>query len=140
PGFGPPPRFPERRRGPWTTVAVTLVAVAAAATMAVFVPGLLRSDAQSDTGHDARTPSTGGVAGGTATPVASGTPDVSPSTPAASVNLLTPNGARTAVAALRGVTGGSKVITMTVYPQYVIAEAPAQTDPAHLYDNFQYRD
>jgi hypothetical protein len=54
-------------------------------------------------------------------------------------DLLTPAGVRAVVKALKPVMGGSKIVSLTVYPTYAIAEAPAESDKTG-YDNFEYRD
>ncbi|MGW0642224.1 protein kinase domain-containing protein [Streptomyces badius] len=55
------------------------------------------------------------------------------------VNLLTPDGARTAIAALKPLMGGTKVTDFTLYGEHASAEAPLKSNAA-LYDRFSYRD
>ncbi|MFF9079819.1 protein kinase [Streptomyces rubiginosohelvolus] len=54
-------------------------------------------------------------------------------------NLLTPDGARTAVEALKPLMGGTKVTDFTLYGEHASAEAPLKSNAA-LYDRFSYRD
>ncbi|MFF4196451.1 protein kinase [Nonomuraea sp. NPDC001831] len=54
-------------------------------------------------------------------------------------NLLTADGIRAAIKALKPVMGGTKVVRMVVYPTYVSADAPVKGDPA-VYDRYAYRD
>ncbi|MFI7469565.1 serine/threonine-protein kinase [Nonomuraea sp. NPDC049646] len=54
-------------------------------------------------------------------------------------NLLTADGVRAAIKALKPVMGGTKVVRMVVYPTYISAEAPVKDDPG-VYDRYAYRD
>ncbi|RPK91194.1 MULTISPECIES: serine/threonine-protein kinase [Streptomyces] len=54
-------------------------------------------------------------------------------------NLLTPDGARTAIKALKPLMGGTKVTDFTLYDAYASAQAPLKFNAA-LYDRFSYRD
>ncbi|MGW1150280.1 protein kinase domain-containing protein [Streptomyces rubiginosohelvolus] len=58
---------------------------------------------------------------------------------AEAANLLTPDGARTAVEALKPLMGGTKVTDFTLYGEHASAEAPLKSNAA-LYDRFSYRD
>ncbi|WP_431788726.1 protein kinase [Streptomyces sp. G9] len=58
---------------------------------------------------------------------------------AEAANLLTPDGARTAIEALKPLMGGTKVTDFTLYGEHASAEAPLKTNAA-LYDRFSYRD
>ncbi|MYV60275.1 protein kinase [Streptomyces sp. SID4931] len=62
-----------------------------------------------------------------------------PEPEAESVNLLTPDGARTAIDALKPLMGGTKVTDFTLYGEHASAEAPLKSNAA-LYDRFSYRD
>ncbi|MFI1222242.1 MULTISPECIES: protein kinase domain-containing protein [unclassified Streptomyces] len=53
--------------------------------------------------------------------------------------LLTPDGARAAIAALKPLMGGTKVTDFTLYDEHASAEAPLKSNSA-LYDRFSYRD
>ncbi|MFJ9110403.1 protein kinase [Streptomyces sp. NPDC102283] len=55
------------------------------------------------------------------------------------VDLLTPDGARTAIKALKPLMGGTKVTDFTLYDVHAYAEAPLRSNSA-LYDRFSYRD
>ncbi|MGW6649581.1 protein kinase domain-containing protein [Streptomyces rubiginosohelvolus] len=58
---------------------------------------------------------------------------------AETANLLTPDGARTAIDALEPLMGGTKVTDFTLYGEHASAEAPLKSNAA-LYDRFSYRD
>ncbi|MFF3530110.1 protein kinase [Streptomyces rubiginosohelvolus] len=58
---------------------------------------------------------------------------------AGAANLLTPDGARTAIEALKPLMGGTKVTDFTLYGEHASAEAPLKSNAA-LYDRFSYRD
>ncbi|MEV1044930.1 serine/threonine protein kinase, partial [Streptomyces sp. NPDC049916] len=86
--------------------------------------------------------------GGQATPPASGsTPEpaadrgdgADEGAAGASANLLTPDGARAAITALKPLMGGTKVTDFTLYGEHASAQAPL-TSNARLYDRFSYRD
>ncbi|MFF8982581.1 protein kinase [Streptomyces globisporus] len=55
------------------------------------------------------------------------------------VDLLTPDGARAAIDALKPLMGGTKVTDFTLYGEHASAEAPLKSNTA-LYDRFSYRD
>ncbi|MFG3405812.1 serine/threonine-protein kinase [Streptomyces sp. NPDC048142] len=55
------------------------------------------------------------------------------------VNLLTPDGARAAIKALKPLMGGTKVTDFSIFDEHVSAEAPLKSNAA-LYDRFSYRD
>ncbi|MFE8911659.1 protein kinase [Streptomyces globisporus] len=57
----------------------------------------------------------------------------------AAANLLTPEGARTAIEALKPLMGGTEVTDFTLYGEHASAEAPLKSNAA-LYDRFSYRD
>ncbi|MGW4629822.1 protein kinase domain-containing protein [Streptomyces rubiginosohelvolus] len=58
---------------------------------------------------------------------------------AETANLLTPDGARTAIDALKPLMGGTKVTDFTLYGEHASAEAPLKSNAA-LYDRFSYRE
>ncbi|MBM7057111.1 serine/threonine-protein kinase [Streptomyces durocortorensis] len=66
-------------------------------------------------------------------------PDEQDGPEAETANLLTPDGARTAIEALKPLMGGTKVTDFTLYGEHVSAEAPLKSNAA-LYDRFSYRD
>ncbi|MFF8247100.1 serine/threonine-protein kinase [Streptomyces griseus] len=55
------------------------------------------------------------------------------------VDLLTPDGARSAIKAMKPLMGGTKVTDFTLYGEHASAEAPLKSNAA-LYDRFSYRD
>ncbi|MFJ9620511.1 protein kinase [Streptomyces sp. NPDC101181] len=86
--------------------------------------------------------------GGQATPPASGsTPEpaadrgdgADEGAAGAPANLLTPDGARAAITALKPLMGGTKVTDFTLYGEHASAQAPLKSN-ARLYDRFSYRD
>ncbi|MER6022231.1 serine/threonine-protein kinase [Streptomyces anulatus] len=54
-------------------------------------------------------------------------------------DLLTPEGARAAIKAMKPVMGGTKVTDFTLYGDHASADAPLKSNAA-LYDSFSYRD
>ncbi|MFF7628780.1 serine/threonine-protein kinase [Streptomyces cyaneofuscatus] len=59
--------------------------------------------------------------------------------PEAPADLLTPQGARQAIAALKPLMGGTKVTDFTLYGEHASAQAPLKSN-SRLYDRFSYRD
>ncbi|WP_326703503.1 serine/threonine-protein kinase [Streptomyces cyaneofuscatus] len=57
----------------------------------------------------------------------------------APADLLTPQGARQAIAALKPLMGGTKVTDFTLYGEHASAQAPLKSN-SRLYDRFSYRD
>ncbi|MFI0931836.1 serine/threonine-protein kinase [Streptomyces sp. NPDC021019] len=55
------------------------------------------------------------------------------------VDLLTPDGARAAIEAMKPLMGGTKVTDFTLYGEHASADAPLKSNAA-LYDRFSYRD
>ncbi|WDG28680.1 protein kinase [Streptomyces sp. CA-278952] len=55
------------------------------------------------------------------------------------VDLLTPDGARAAIKAMKPLMGGTKVTDFTLYAEHASADAPLKSNAA-LYDRFSYRD
>ncbi|MFH9292599.1 protein kinase [Streptomyces sp. NPDC017520] len=55
------------------------------------------------------------------------------------VDLLTPDGARAAIKAMKPLMGGTKVTDFTLYGEHASADAPLKSNAA-LYDRFSYRD
>ncbi|MEW1631185.1 serine/threonine-protein kinase [Streptomyces sp. NPDC089173] len=56
----------------------------------------------------------------------------------APADLLTPQGARQAIAALKPLMGGTKVTDFTLYGEHASAQAPLKSN-SRLYDRFSYR-
>ncbi|WP_342342532.1 serine/threonine-protein kinase [Streptacidiphilus jiangxiensis] len=145
PSFGAPFVQPVRRRRAPVVAALCTVALVLAGTL---VWGLLGYDTAS-AGRSGGTAATGGsgpVVAPSSVPSAGGTPSANPGgstgssgDSAADVNLLTPDGLRRAVAAMRPLIPGGKVFELTVYPTYAIAEVPAAANPQE-YDEVDYRD
>jgi hypothetical protein len=68
------------------------------------------------------------------------TQDTTAQTPSApATNLMTPDGVRRTVAAIRPFTHDGKIKELVVYPGYASAEAPTPADQK-LYDDIEYRD
>ncbi|MFD0569442.1 hypothetical protein ACFQ0T_09390 [Kitasatospora gansuensis] len=65
------------------------------------------------------------------------TPKAAPSV-AAAKDLLTPNGARALVDAIRAATGSTTITDLTVYPDYASAKVVNKDNPKH-YDTVDYR-
>ncbi len=61
-----------------------------------------------------------------------------PTSPAAGGDLLTPDGARSMVDAIRSSTGGATVVELVVQPQFATAKVLTKDNPRH-YDNVTYR-
>ncbi|MEV4878799.1 protein kinase domain-containing protein [Streptomyces cyaneofuscatus] len=59
--------------------------------------------------------------------------------PDAPTDLLTPQGARQAIAALKPLMGGTKVTDFTLYGEHASAQAPLKSN-SRLYGRFSYRD
>ncbi|MEW2071515.1 serine/threonine-protein kinase [Streptomyces sp. NPDC007346] len=57
----------------------------------------------------------------------------------AATDLLTPQGAREAIAALKPLMGGTEVTDFTLYDEHASAQAPLKSN-SRLYDRFSYRD
>ncbi|MFD3975704.1 serine/threonine-protein kinase [Streptomyces cyaneofuscatus] len=57
----------------------------------------------------------------------------------APTDLLTPQGARQAIAALKPLMGGTRVTDFTLYGEHASAQAPLKSN-SRLYDRFSYRD
>ncbi|MCD9902043.1 serine/threonine protein kinase, partial [Streptomyces sp. MT29] len=57
----------------------------------------------------------------------------------APTDLLTPQGVRQAIAALKPLMGGTKVTDFTLYGEHASAQAPLKSN-SRLYDRFSYRD
>ncbi|MGI5287498.1 serine/threonine-protein kinase [Nonomuraea polychroma] len=54
-------------------------------------------------------------------------------------NLLTPAGMKAMIAKVKKEIGGSKIVSMTVYPAYASISAPSKADK-EVYDMYSYRD
>ncbi|MEV1089790.1 serine/threonine-protein kinase [Streptomyces microflavus] len=142
-------RIPRRTRMITTASSVVSAAVLAGVILWMTDPPLFGGDGDDgakgsnrpDTtasapanGRSAAPPTAGGQ------PVAdgdeSGADDDEPEAP---VDLLTPQGARQAIAALKPLMGGTKVTDFTLYDEHASAQAPLKSN-SRLYDRFSYRD
>jgi serine/threonine protein kinase len=128
---------PRKRVGLAATL-FSLTAVVLVAALALLLARTLGS------GDDPSTDA-GSGSGSTGTQVATlpkvdvpATPPTTATTLAPPEDLLTPAGARKAVAALTEVMGGSKVSDLDLYSDHAAATAPAKT-VKNGYDNFEYR-
>ncbi|MFI7234723.1 protein kinase [Streptomyces cyaneofuscatus] len=74
-----------------------------------------------------------------APPTAAGRPVADDGEPEAPTDLLTPQGARQAIAALKPLMGGTKVTDFTLHGEHASAQAPLKSN-SRLYDRFSYRD
>ncbi|WP_299529005.1 serine/threonine-protein kinase [uncultured Streptomyces sp.] len=149
--FAPPAPYaagrPDRRpRGvrAWTAVGVVGVVLAAGGAVTLVADPFSWKSGGSGAASGpsgARTGSTGSV-----TPSPSG-PGAAGATPAGDASaedegpddLLTPQGVRAVIAALRPRMGGTEVTDFTLYGEYASAEAPLPAN-AKLYDSWDYRD
>ncbi|MET9659629.1 protein kinase [Streptomyces sp. NPDC006510] len=119
------------RRG--RAVAVT-TALAGTTLSGVLVWSLVPD---SDTKASGSTPSASGRPSGAAS--ATEEKESAPQAAAPTRNLLTPSAARSVIAALKPVMGGTRVTSFTLYDVHASVEAPV-TKNKGLYDVFVYRD
>ncbi|GAA2487026.1 hypothetical protein GCM10010276_26710 [Streptomyces longisporus] len=119
-----------RRR--WTLLVLPTAGVTLAGVLVwTLLPG---SDTHASGGTGSRT--TGSRA--TATPLAGSTASPTAEEQTATTDLLTPQGIRTAIAAIEKETGRDRFGDLTVYPQYVSADVMVKgSDTA--YDSYTYR-
>ncbi|MFJ4848258.1 MULTISPECIES: serine/threonine-protein kinase [unclassified Streptomyces] len=113
---GTPPVRPSRRRGRAVAGACAVAAVALAGVLLWnLLPGLNDAGAH-----------TSGTPRGTSSSDAAGT-------------LLSVSGARSMAGVVRGVSGGTKVLRLTLYPDFATFDAPTKSDKT-IYDGSLYRD
>ncbi|MFF8615920.1 protein kinase [Streptomyces sp. NPDC015350] len=136
------------RRG--RVVAVTTALAGTALTGALVWSLLPDSDdrasdgAPSASAGDTRGPSaaggkagqSAGTEGATGTKKTAGPEETAPERPE---NLLTPAGARSVIAALEPVMGGTRITSFTLYEEHASVEAPLRSNK-NLYDVYAYRD
>ncbi|MFF8714042.1 protein kinase [Streptomyces sp. NPDC015184] len=136
------------RRG--RVVAVTTALAGTALTGALVWSLLPDSDdrasdgAPSASAGDTRGPSaaggkagqSAGTEGTTGTKKTAGPEETAPEQPE---NLLTPAGARSVIAALEPVMGGTRITSFTLYEEHASVEAPLRSNK-NLYDVYAYRD
>lgn len=150
-GYGTPPPASDaasRERGRRIERRVWRISAASSVVSAVVIAGAILWTAgafstESSGGDDlprdrASAPQ---VPAPTPDPIADGSdgPDEQDTPEAETANLLTPDGARTAIGALKPLMGGTKVTDFTLYGEHASAEAPLKSNAA-LYDRFSYRD
>lgn len=130
---GAAPSRPRRAR--------TVVLAAAGVALTGVLVWTLLPDGDEGSGGDARGAATGSAAGtgGPASPSAASDTRTSeaPEAPE-TLDLLSEDGLRTAVAKLTEAMGGSKVTGLVVYPEYAVADRPVDGKPK-LYDRYLYR-
>ncbi|MFB7948487.1 serine/threonine-protein kinase [Kitasatospora phosalacinea] len=146
-----PERASRRRTGPVLAVAVAGVAVVGLLGW-TLVPKLFDTK-KAEGGRTPVTKVTGPATAGALPPAGSGSggsgtdggkspaseTSGSPDSPAAGGDLLTPDGARGMVDAIRTSTGGATVVEMVVYPEFATAKVLTKDNPKH-YDTVTYRD
>ncbi|MGW1291878.1 protein kinase domain-containing protein [Streptomyces sp. NPDC002533] len=160
-GYGPPPPASDsdasRERGRRIERRVWRISAASSVVSAVVIAGtiLWTSGAFSSKGSDSddrprdrvSAPQVSASASAP-TPIADGPDDTGASDGSGekdveeapkAANLLTPDGARAAIKALKPLMGGTKVTDFTLYGEHASAEAPLKSNAA-LYDRFSYRD
>ncbi|MFI1781115.1 protein kinase domain-containing protein [Streptomyces rubiginosohelvolus] len=147
-GYGTPPPAADaasRERGRRIERRVWRISAASSVVSAVVIAGAIlwttgAFSTESSGGDDrprdrASAPQ---VPAPTPDPIADGS-DEQDAPEAETANLLTPDGARTAIEALKPLMGGTKVTDFTLYGEHASAEAPLKSNAA-LYDRFSYRD
>lgn len=116
-----------------------VVAVAGTVTVAlVVVPRLVEPTAPTDTPGSSQTagpPQTAVADPGTTSPK----PTTEPTAEETPGTLLTPDGIRHVVAALKKASGGEQFIEMSVHSGHASAKAPVKGKPK-MYDRYTYRD
>ncbi|OCC08627.1 serine/threonine-protein kinase [Streptomyces sp. PTY087I2] len=145
----PPPASDdaERERGRRIERRVWRISAASSVVSAVVIAGtiLWTTGAFSSKGSDSDDrprdrASAPQVSASAPTPIADGSDEKDVSEAEAEpVNLLTPDGVRAAIKALKPLMGGTKVTDFTLYGEHASAEAPLKSNAA-LYDRFSYRD
>ncbi|MFF3561179.1 serine/threonine-protein kinase [Streptomyces sp. NPDC002574] len=138
-GFGPPPSAypprpvaaPSRRRGRALAAVSSVAAVALTGVLLWTLLPELRGggDADASPTHSASSP--GSPSGATSQPS-------SPEAPTAGT-LLSVSGGRSMAGVVRGVSGGTKVLRLTLYPDFATFDAPTKSDRT-IYDGSVYRD
>ncbi|WP_435191993.1 protein kinase domain-containing protein [Streptomyces sp. bgisy126] len=138
---GSPATAPVTGRAPGRRGRRIVVAAAVAAVLAVGIPVAVvnwdRGAGEPGGGPTAAAPSHRGP---DARPSGSATPSKEPATEATAgkLDLLTPEGVRTAVAAVKAASGNAKVSRFVVYPEYAMAEAMVEGSTKR-YDQYMYR-
>ncbi|MFQ6325936.1 protein kinase domain-containing protein [Nocardia sp. CWNU-33] len=128
PGHNPAASAQRQR---WILSGIAAAAIAAAIVVAVA----MQPDSSTNRTGSSQPPGTGQRPGSTQLPGAPAS--VAPVTEEAG-DLLTPDGIRTAIAALEKVTGGTAFTDATFYPTFANVAAPVAGQPK-IYDEFSYR-
>ncbi|MFD8615889.1 protein kinase [Streptomyces sp. DSS69] len=134
----------QRRTGVIGTVSAIVAAAVLVGVLWVIDPSFLRGGGD-DGAKGGTTPGTTTSAppdgSSTAPPTPGGQPVVDGDEPGAEAptDLLTPDGARQAIAALKPLMGGTKVTDFTLHDKHASAQAPLKSN-SRLYDRFTYRD
>jgi serine/threonine protein kinase len=154
PGPAPRPTRAGRRRGPVTALLSVGSVTAVGVLVWVMLPYVRGSHAGDHSGGSpVTTTSAAGAHGGVPSAASGGRKTGSPTTgstgstgasagqdgDASHGTLLTPAGVRQVVAAFTPHIAGNKILSLTVYETYAIAEAPTPEDPS-VYDDLTYRD
>lgn len=137
PHYQPPPA-PKRNKAGLVVAALSLAAVVAIAATVLIVTRPFGPDSTgraTNAGSDPDTTNTVGFPGPRASAQTVTPP---PATPASAEDLLTPDGARTAVAALAKEMGGTTVAQLNIYGEYATATAPTEA-VRNGFDDFEYR-
>ncbi|MCX5208026.1 protein kinase [Kitasatospora sp. NBC_00240] len=141
-GPGRPPAPARRHRGAVVTLSVVAVCLTGLLAWTLWPNGTGTNTKSLDKPPATTAPGTPGTdvsptGGGSDTSAA---PTVKPAAPpAGKQNLLTPDGVRATIDAIRPLMSGTKIKRLVVYPEYAIAEAPTASDPS-VYDRITYRD
>ncbi|MFJ3818826.1 serine/threonine-protein kinase [Streptomyces sp. NPDC090056] len=138
---GSPATAPVAGRAPGRRGRRIVVAAAVAAVLAVGIPvAVVNWDRGAGEPGDGPTTAAPSHRGPGAQPSRSATPSKEPATEetAGKPDLLTPEGVRTAVAAVKAASGNAKVSRFVVYPEYAMAEAMVEGSTKR-YDQYMYR-
>ncbi|MCT9075643.1 serine/threonine-protein kinase [Streptomyces fulvoviolaceus] len=149
-GFGPvliqpgpvtAPVRAERRRLPGLTVLLSSSGTVLAGTLVLLwwlLPfGGDTGDTGDTGGSDAKASSTTSTSG-TTVPPTTAAPVAQQSTEAETIDMLTPDGIRTAIKAFKKETGRDRFGDFTVYPDYVMADLMVNGSNSK-YDSYSYR-
>ncbi|MGW2353587.1 serine/threonine-protein kinase [Actinacidiphila glaucinigra] len=126
-----PTPLPAPRRGGWAG----RVLAAATAVAAVGVAGVLLWTLLPQLHDDGDA----GAAGKGGTGTRKGTRSAGAPSTAAPEKLLSPAGGRSMADVVKSVSGGTKVVDLTLYEDYASFRAPKRTDKT-VYDSYSYRD
>ncbi|MEV6011860.1 serine/threonine-protein kinase [Streptomyces sp. NPDC051976] len=130
----------RRRRAVVAALSASGVVLAGVLAWTLAPKGGSGDDGQNSGLGSGHTPTTSASAPTATTPGSLVPTDRTPSAAAApTTNLLTPDGVRRTVAAIKPYTHDGKIKELVVYPGYASAEAPTPADQK-LYDDIEYRD